>query len=406
MSTSVADNQYVFYRSPETGNGPRASLDKDLRWEVWKPSLRSLWPKGMKTGRLLWFARWLMHYLHVFATREYSMFLIRNGERIVHRSVITPKYFGRPSMNKEDLGIGCVWTEPEYRGRGLGTYAIQEIIRLMSKPGRFFWYITRKGNFSSIAAAEHAGLLRVGIGTRTRRLGLRILGAFVMHPHSRQRHKYAEKTAVKRALDVLCSLFGLLLLSPLLVIVALMTKRGDGGPVFYRGLRVGRWGRPFRIFKFRTMVLNADKIGGPSASDDDPRITRVGRFLRKYKLDELPQLINVLKGEMSIVGPRPEVQQYADMYTEEERVILSVRPGITDWASLWNPDEGAILAGSRDPEKTYLEEIRPQKIRLQLEYIRRHSLWVDIEIMLRTLAVILLRSKPPAAQALGEKGRG
>jgi lipopolysaccharide/colanic/teichoic acid biosynthesis glycosyltransferase len=154
---------------------------------------------------------------------------------------------------------------------------------------------------------------------------------------------------------------------------------------------VGRWGRPFRIYKFRTMVLNAEKIGGPSTSDDDPRITRVGRFLRKYKLDELPQLINVLKGEMSIVGPRPEVQQYVDMYTEEERVILSVRPGITDWASVWNSEEGAILAGSPDPEKTYLEKIRPEKIRLQLEYVRKRSFWIDIGIVFQTVGAIIFR---------------
>jgi lipopolysaccharide/colanic/teichoic acid biosynthesis glycosyltransferase len=196
---------------------------------------------------------------------------------------------------------------------------------------------------------------------------------------------------LKRTLDFLCSLFGLLLLSPALVIVALLIKRGDEGPVFYRGLRVGRWGRPFRIYKFRTMVLNAEKIGGPSTSDDDPRITRVGRFLRKYKLDELPQLINVLKGEMSIVGPRPEVQQYVDMYTEEERVILSVRPGITDWASVWNSEEGAILAGSPDPEKTYLEKIRPEKIRLQLEYVRKRSFWIDIGIVFQTVGAIIFR---------------
>lgn len=134
-----------------------------------------------------------------------------------------------------------------------------------------------------------------------------------------------------------------------------------GGPVFYRGVRVGRNGKLFRIYKFRTMVVNAEKIGGSSTADDDPRITRIGKFIRKHKLDELPQLINVLKGEMSFVGPRPEVQHYVNMYTAEEKAMLSVKPGITDWASLWNSDEGAILAGSPDPEKTYMEEIRPEK---------------------------------------------
>ena len=137
------------------------------------------------------------------------------------------------------------------------------------------------------------------------------------------------------------------------------------------------------------MVLNAEKLGGPSTADDDPRITRVGKFVRKFKLDELPQLINVLKGEMSIVGPRPEVQMYVDMFTEEEKAILSVRPGITDWASIWNPDEGAILAGSPDPEKTYMEKIRPEKIRLQLKYVRERSFWNDLRIIAQTIITIL-----------------
>jgi lipopolysaccharide/colanic/teichoic acid biosynthesis glycosyltransferase len=153
-------------------------------------------------------------------------------------------------------------------------------------------------------------------------------------------------------------------------------------------VRIGRFGKPFRIFKFRTMVVNAEKLGGPSTAGDDPRITEVGKFIRKYKFDELPQLMNVLKGEMSIVGPRPEVKMYVDMFTEEEKSILSVRPGITDWASIWNPDEGAILAGSPDPEKTYMEKIRPEKIRLQLKYVEEKSLWVDFKIIVRTLETI------------------
>ena len=138
-------------------------------------------------------------------------------------------------------------------------------------------------------------------------------------------------------------------------------------------------------------MADAEKIGGPSTADDDPRITKLGRFLRKYKLDELPQLINVLRGEMSLVGPRPEVQHYVDMFTEEEKAILNIRPGITDWASLWNPDEGAILAGSHDPEKAYMEKIRPQKLKLQLKYVRKHSFWIDLKIILLTLKSIIIR---------------
>jgi lipopolysaccharide/colanic/teichoic acid biosynthesis glycosyltransferase len=196
---------------------------------------------------------------------------------------------------------------------------------------------------------------------------------------------------MKRGFDFVSSLVGLILASPVLLVIAILIKKEDGGPVFYRGVRVGRFGKPFRIFKFRTMVVNAEKLGGPSTADDDPRITKVGKFIRKYKLDELPQLINVLKGEMSIVGPRPEVQMYVDMFTEEEKAIISVRPGITDWASIWNPDEGAILAGNRDPEKTYMEKIRPEKIRLQLKYVEEKSLWVDLKIILRTLMAVVMK---------------
>jgi len=196
---------------------------------------------------------------------------------------------------------------------------------------------------------------------------------------------------LKRAFDFVSSLIGLILVSPILLTIAILIKKEDGGPVFYRGVRVGRFGKLFGIFKFRTMVVNAEKLGGPSTADADPRITKVGNFIRKFKLDELPQLINVLKGEMSIVGPRPEVQMYVDMFTEGERAILSVRPGITDWASIWNPDEGGILAGSLDPEKTYMEKIRPEKIRLQLKYVRERSFWVDLKIILRTLMAVVMK---------------
>ncbi|HHT9125303.1 MAG TPA: sugar transferase [Candidatus Brocadiia bacterium] len=194
---------------------------------------------------------------------------------------------------------------------------------------------------------------------------------------------------LKRLFDIAFSLFGLILFSPFLLGLVLMIKREDSGPVFYRGVRVGRDGKLFKIFKFRTMVVNAEKIGGPSTADDDPRITKIGKFIRKHKLDELPQLINVLKGDMSLVGPRPEVQHYVNMFTEEEKTILNARPGITDWASLWDSDEGAILAGCSDPEKVYMEKIRPEKIRLQLKYVRGYSFWVDLGIIFQTLFKII-----------------
>lgn len=195
----------------------------------------------------------------------------------------------------------------------------------------------------------------------------------------------------KRIFDIIFSLLGLVILSPLFGIISILIKLEDGGPIFFRGTRIGWRGKPFKIFKFRTMVVNAEKIGGFSAADDDPRITKIGKFLRRYKFDELPQLINVLKGEMSIVGPRPEVPYYVNMFTEEEKVILTVRPGITDWASLWNSNEGAILAGSPDPEKTYMEKIRPEKIRLQIKYVNDHSFWTDLKIIMLTLMKIFRR---------------
>jgi len=201
---------------------------------------------------------------------------------------------------------------------------------------------------------------------------------------------------LKRLFDLVAAVAGLVVLGPVLLTVATLVKLGDGGPVFYRGVRVGRHGRPFRVYKFRTMRVDAEKIGGPSTAADDARITRVGRWLRRSKLDELPELINVLVGDMSLVGPRPEVEHYVRLMTDEERVILSVRPGLTDWATLWNSDEGAALAGAADPEQAYLELIRPEKIRLQLEYVKRRAFWIDLVILVQTLMAIVLRTKPEA----------
>lgn len=193
---------------------------------------------------------------------------------------------------------------------------------------------------------------------------------------------------MKRFVDVLLAAFGLAILGPFLGLLAVLIKTGSPGPAFYRGVRTGLGGKPFRIFKFRTMVVDAERIGGPSTANGDPRVTPIGSVLRKYKLDELPQILNVLTGDMSFVGPRPEVPIYTDLYTEEEKIILSVRPGITDWATLWNPDEGALLAGEPDPEKAYLEKVRPTKIRLQLEYVKNQSVLTDLQIILATMGVV------------------
>ncbi len=190
---------------------------------------------------------------------------------------------------------------------------------------------------------------------------------------------------IKRLFDIIFSLFGLILVSPLLWVIAVLIKNESPGPVFYRGERIGYRGKPFRIFKFRTMVANAENLGGPSTAGDDPRLTKIGHFLKKYQLDELPQLINVFKGEMSLVGPRPEVKMYVDIMTDEEKnTILSIKPGMTDLASLWNFHENEVLKGSPDPEKTYMEKIRPEKIRLQLEYVKNRSFLLDLKIIIKT----------------------
>lgn len=193
----------------------------------------------------------------------------------------------------------------------------------------------------------------------------------------------------KRLFDVIASTAGLLLLSPLLFGLAILIKLDSEGPVLYAAPRVGLRGQVFRMYKFRTMIANADKVGGSSTPDDDPRITRVGRFLRRTKLDELPQLLNVVNGTMSLVGPRPQVKWAVDLYSSEERHVLSVRPGITDYASLRFPDEGELLRGSLDPDRDYMEKIHPEKMRLSLEYVRRRSFGTDIAVLIQTVTTML-----------------
>ena len=190
---------------------------------------------------------------------------------------------------------------------------------------------------------------------------------------------------MKRALDSIASFLGILIGLPFFGVVALLIKLDSEGPVFFRQERMGRWGRPFLIYKFRTMVHDAPCRGGPITVGDDPRITRVGRFLRKAKIDELPQLMNVLKGEMSLVGPRPEVRKYAELYRKDYAEILKVRPGITDLASLKYWDEAALLGRSQDPEEEYVTHILPEKVRLAREYLDRSSFAFDMSLLVKTL---------------------
>ncbi len=195
----------------------------------------------------------------------------------------------------------------------------------------------------------------------------------------------------KRLFDLTFSSAGLLVLAPILIGVAAGIKFQDHGPIFYRGERIGLKGKTFKIYKFRTMVANADKIGPASTSNTDPRITKLGNFLRAHKLDELPQLINVLFGDMSLVGPRPEVKKFVDKYTEKEKHILEVKPGITDWASIWNKDEGSVIekSGISDPDLAYETILRPTKLDLQLKYVKEISLITDLKIIFRTIQAIL-----------------
>ena len=196
----------------------------------------------------------------------------------------------------------------------------------------------------------------------------------------------------KRLFDLLGSVLALLVLAPLLVLVALAVRLDSPGPVFFRQLRVGRHGVPFRIHKFRTMVTDAQALGPLVTVGRDARITRVGHWLRHYRIDELPQFIDVLLGRMSLVGPRPEVPRFVAHYPADLKAkVLAVRPGITDPASLAHIDEAALLAGAADPERAYIERILPHKLALQADYAARATLGSDLTVLLRTLRVLLAR---------------
>ena len=192
-----------------------------------------------------------------------------------------------------------------------------------------------------------------------------------------------------RLSDIIFSLLGLLFICPVFLFVAIWIVIDNPGPVFYRQQRVGKDGKDFGLLKFRSMRVGADKMSLITIGERDPRVTRAGYYIRKYKLDELPQLWNVLRGDMSLVGPRPEVRRYVDLYTTEQRRVLSVRPGITDYASIEYIDENRILAQSADPDKTYVEEIMPAKIALNMRYIEHRTYGEYIKIILLTLSKII-----------------
>ena len=193
---------------------------------------------------------------------------------------------------------------------------------------------------------------------------------------------------LKRIFDIILSLFGLIILLPFMLIIAIFIKLDSKGPVFFKQLRVTKNGREFKIFKYRTMRVGSDKYSQITVGKDD-RITKIGSFLRKYKLDEIPQLINVFIGDMSLVGPRPEVPKYVAFYTDEQKEILKVRAGITDYASIEFSNENDLLASEEDPEKAYIKKVMPKKIELNKKYISEISMLTDIKIILLTIKKIL-----------------
>lgn len=194
---------------------------------------------------------------------------------------------------------------------------------------------------------------------------------------------------MKRLFDIIASGCGLLVLSPLFVFLAIWVKLDSKGPVFYRQIRVGRHNKDFYLFKFRSMLVGADKKGLITIGGRDPRVTKSGYYIRKYKLDELPQLINVFIGDMSLVGPRPEVRKYVDLYTEEQMHVLDVRPGITDLASIHYRNENELLESVEDPERFYREVIMQDKLRINLEYVKNHSFIGDVKLIFMTLLTVI-----------------
>lgn len=194
---------------------------------------------------------------------------------------------------------------------------------------------------------------------------------------------------LKRVFDIIFSLVGLVFLSPVFLIMAIWIRSDSKGPVFYKQIRVGKNGKEFFLYKFRSMHIGSDKKGLLTIGGKDPRVTNSGYFIRKFKLDEFPQLINVFLGEMSIVGPRPEVPKYVALYNEEQKKVLTVRPGISDYSSIRFSNENELLEKAEKPEEFYISEIMPEKLLMNLEYIRNNNLWVDIRIIFTTIKKLI-----------------
>ncbi|MEU4692644.1 GNAT family N-acetyltransferase [Actinoplanes sp. NPDC023714] len=330
-----------------------------------------------------------------FARRRWAAAVPMIVPRLMHparawRMVETLTYPAAPEGALPRAEILNFVVRPAMRGRGVAARLFEHLMR---------WYADRGVPAVKIVTGEEQ---RRAHGFYER-AGSVLHGRTAIHRGTQSRiyvHKlgdadYAPKMSdarydtVKRAMDVAVATAVLTVTSPAALLVAWRIKREDGGPIFYKGTRIGRYGKPFAMLKFRSMVIDAARLGGPSTADDDPRLTAVGRTLRRWKLDELPQMWNVLIGEMSLVGPRPQVPSDVRRYTAEEMRLLDVRPGVTDWASIVFHDEGAILAGHEDVDRAYDDLIRPGKIALGLAYVENRGLGTDLKILgLTALALI------------------
>ncbi|WP_430789342.1 GNAT family N-acetyltransferase [Actinoplanes sp. G11-F43] len=362
MAESVATGEPLGYICGSTGTG---SLLREFVQQAWPVAVPMVLPRLLRPARIL-----------------------RLMETIAYPSSADPGLPGAEIINFVVV--------PSLRGRGVATRLYQHLMD---------WFVH-----------QHVPEVKVVTGERQRRAqgfyeksGAILHGMTEVHRGTASRiyvqplaesgpapitDGYApEMTSryetVKRALDITVAAGVLFAATPVAAAVAWAIRREDGGPVLYHGIRVGRYGKPFAMLKFRSMVVDASTLGGPSTADDDPRLTRTGAFLRRWKLDELPQMVNVLTGDMSLVGPRPQVASDVSRYTEDEMRLLDVRPGVTDWASIVFHDEGVILAGHDDVDRAYDELIRPGKIALGLAYVENRGLGTDLWILALTALTLL-----------------
>lgn len=312
-------------------------------------------------------------------------------------------YRGESPSGRDRALLSSIAVLPEAQGKGIGRKLVSRWVAEAKRRGAAGCYLLTDANGNEKVNAFYQSLdwkLEVAYSTPEGRMINRYIFDFVQAPHENHeplvqyaRHGSGPENDVarrrlKRSFDILFSAFGLAVLSPLLVMLAIAIRIFSRGPAFFLQERIGQNGRPFRIVKFRTMVMNAQRLGPGITRDGDPRITRIGRFLRKAKLDELPQLWNVLKGEMSFVGPRPELACYVRNYTTEQMQVLALKPGVTDPATLEFRKEEELLDRVSDAERFYIEHCVPRKIELNLAYAEKANLWADLKIICRTLFVL------------------